>query len=124
VSFYDENGNLVSGSPVSTTGSADTSSGSDASSWLSGLGDLFAGVGSGIAAGFKATSSPKANIPSGWVYNPANGNYYNPATGQALTSTGTLTSVPGLLGNLTGGNSFVFLILIGVLVYLFVRHRG
>jgi hypothetical protein len=124
MSYFDEAGNLVSGSPVSTTGSVDTSGGSDASSWLSGLGDLFAGVGSGIAAGFKATSSPKANIPTGWVYNPANGNYYNPATGQALTSTGTLTSVPGFLGNLTSGPSFVFLILIGVVVYLFMRHRG
>jgi hypothetical protein len=122
MAFYDEAGNLVSGMPASTTG-GDSSGGSDVSGWLSGLGDLFAGVGSAVASGLHAANVPKATVPSGWVYNQATGNYYNPATGQALTSTGTLTSVPGFVGNLTGGNSLIFILIIGILGYIFFVRK-
>jgi hypothetical protein len=67
--------------------------GSDSSGWLTGLGDLFQGIGSVVISGIQASNAPAAPTPgSGWVYNPTTGTYHDPATGRALTSTGTLTS--------------------------------
>jgi hypothetical protein len=95
------------------------SGGGDSSGWLSGLGDLFAGVGSAVSAGIKASNVPSGNVPSGWAYNPATGTYYNPATGQSLTATGTLTSLPGFVG----GSSNIFLYLILAVVAFFLLRK-
>lgn len=104
--------------------SSDDSSGSSSSGWLSGLGDLFAGIGAGVGAGISGANMPTPpRAPSGWVFNQATGQYYNPATGQALTSTGTLPSMGGFNLGL-GGNSGFMLILIGVVAFLLLRRRG
>lgn len=104
-------------------GPTDGSGGADQSGWLSGLGDLFNGVGSAISSGFRAANLPSTpSAGTGWVFNPATGHYYNPLTGQALTATNTLPSA-GLAGALTGSNSFLFLIVIGVLAWFLVKRR-
>lgn len=101
----------------------DSSGGGDASGWLSGLGDLFAGAGSAISATIRASSAPSVpTAGSGWVYNPTNGHYYNPLTGQALTATNTLPSA-GLAGALTGSNSFLLLILAAVAFFFIAKRR-
>ena len=98
------------------------SSGSDSSGWLSGLGDLFAGVGKAVSSGLAASNVPKLpTVGGGWIYNPTTGGYYNPATGQALTATGTLTSAAGFTGAVTGQSSFILLALVGLVVFLLVR---
>lgn len=126
--FYDENGNPVAGvgggaspAPVVVSG---TSDGVDTSGFLSGLGDLFQGIGAGIGSGLKGANIPTATVPSGWVYNAATGSYYNPATGQALTSTGTLTSVPGFAGLTGSSTSMLFLVALAIGAFLLFRHRG
>lgn len=96
--------------------------GSDASGWLSGLGDLFAGIGTAVATNLKAVNAPTPSGPgSGWVYNPVTQQYHNAITGQALTSTGTLTSA-GLGGSLLGGGSLTFLLL-AFIGWLLFRHK-
>lgn len=98
------------------------SSGSDSSGWLSGLGDLFQGIGSAVSSGLAASNVPKLpTVGGGWVYNPATGQYYNPATGQALTSTGTLTSAAGFTGAVTGQSSFILLALVGLVAFMLLR---
>lgn len=95
--------------------------------FLSGMSDLFNSIGSGVAAGIKASNVP--TIPtagSGWVYNPATGGYYNPLTGQQLTSTGTITS-QGLTSGLTGllgGSSAILVLLAVVLVFMFRKKSS
>jgi hypothetical protein len=104
------------------TPTPDDSGGGDASGWLSGLGDLFAGAGSAISATIRASNAPNVpNAGSGWVYNPATGHYYNPLTGQALTATNTLPSA-GLAGALTGSNTFLIVIL-AVVAFFLLRKR-
>lgn len=101
------------------------SSGSDSSGWLSGLGDLFQGIGTAVASGLAASNVPKnPTIGSGWVFNPTTGGYYNPATGQALTATGTLTSAAGFTGAVTGQSSFLLLALVAVVAFLLFRKAG
>lgn len=111
------NASFASAPPIA---GADTSGG-DSSGWLSGLGDLFSGIGAGVAAGIKASNIPSAAVPSGWVYNQTTGAYYNPATGQALTATGSLTSLPGL-ASFGSGNTFIYLIL-AVVAYFLLRKK-
>lgn len=83
---------------VAAPASSDSGSGSDNSGWLTGLGDLFSGVGNIVVSGIRAANTPApAAIPSGWTYNPATAQYHN-AQGQAVTATGTLTSA-GLSNN-------------------------
>ena len=96
------------------------SSGNDSSGWLSGLGDLFSSVASGVSTGLRAANFP--NVPSagsGWVFNPATNSYVNPITGQSLTSTGTLTSAG--LGTAFGQSGLLTILLIGALIFLFLR---
>ena len=108
--------------PVDTSGS---SGGSDQSGWLTGLTGLFSGVGSAISSGLIAANLPTSpTVGSGWVFNPATGQYYNPTTGQALTSTGTLTSAGGFAGAISG-QSTILLILVAVVAVIFLaRGRG
>lgn len=94
----------------------------DSSGWLSGLGDLFAGVGSAVSSGLRASNAPQGNPGSGFVFNPATGQYYNPVTGQALTATGTLTSA-GMSGSLFSSNSTVMLLLLGLIAFLAFRKK-
>jgi hypothetical protein len=109
------------GGAVSAT--PDDSGSGDASGWLSGLGDLFTGVGSAVSATIRAANLPNVpNAGSGWVYNPTTGHYYNPLTGQALTATNTLPSA-GLAGALTGSNTFLLLILAGLAFFFFAKRR-
>jgi hypothetical protein len=56
------------------------------------------------------------------VYNPTSGQYYNPATGQALTSTGTLPSAGGFNLGL-GGNSGLMLIALAVIAIFVFRKK-
>lgn len=101
----------------------DPSSGSDSSGWLSGLGDLFAGVGKAVSSGLAASNVPKLpNVGGGWIYNPATNGYYNPATGQALTSTGTLTSAAGFTGAVTGQSSFLLLALVALVAFFIIKR--
>jgi hypothetical protein len=98
-------------------------SGGDASGWLSGLGDLFSGVGAAVSGTLKAANAPSVpSAGSGWVYNSQTGHYYNPLTGQALTATNTLPSA-GLAGALTGSNSFLLLILAGFVFFFLAKRR-
>lgn len=107
---------------TSTVTPGPDTSGSDSSGWLSGLGDLFQGIGSAVASGLAASNVPKLpTVGGGWVYNPATGGYYNPATGQALTSTGTLTSAAGFTGAVTGQSSFILLALVALVAFLLIR---
>lgn len=111
-------GSLSDLSDINVT-ATDTSS-NDSSGWLSGMGDLFQGIGSAIGSGLAASNIPKPATATGWVYNPATGQYYNSATGQALTSTGALPSA----GIFTGSNSnFIVLLLIGIAAF-FLLSRG
>ena len=113
--------------PTDTTVSpgADPSSGSDTSGWLSGLGDLFQGIGTAVSSGLAASNIPKLpNAGGGWVFNPTTGQYYNPATGQALTATGTLTSAAGFTGAVTGQSSFLLLALVGLVAFFLLRKSG
>lgn len=112
-------GSLSDLSDISVT-ATDTSS-NDSSGWLSGMGDLFQGIGSAIGSGLAATNVPKPAMATGWVFNPATGQYYNSATGQALTSTGTLPSA----GIFTGSNSnFIILLVIAVAAFFLLRRGG
>lgn len=114
----------VPSDPSTVVAGADPSTGSDSSGWLSGLGDLFQGIGTAVSSGLAASNIPKLpNAGGGWVYNPATGGYYNPATGQALTATGTLTSAAGFTGAVTGQSSFLLLALVA-LVAFFIIKRG
>lgn len=98
------------------------SSGSDSSGWLSGLGDLFQGIGTAVASGLSASNVPKLpTVGGGWIYNPTTGGYYNPATGQALTSTGTLTSAAGFTGAVTGQSSFILLALVALVAFMLIK---
>jgi hypothetical protein len=101
------------------------SSGSNSSGWLSGLGDLFQGIGTAVSSGLAASNIPKLpNAGGGWVFNPTTGQYYNPATGQALTATGTLTSAAGFTGAVTGQSSFLLLALVGLVAFFLIRKSG
>lgn len=115
-----QGGSVTSGGPTAApiSDSGDTG---DWGGYLSGLGDLFQGLGAGIASGIKASNSPTINPSSGWVYNAATGNYINPATGQAMTATGTLPSAGGL-GALT--SSPVLLLGLGLIAVLLIRKKG
>lgn len=98
------------------------SGGTDWSGVLSGLSGIFGTIGAGVSSGFRAANL--GNTPtsgSGWVFNPSTGQYYNPLTGQALTSTGTLTSA-GLLPS--GGSSSLIIILLAILAFFAFRKRG
>jgi hypothetical protein len=108
---------------VPTEVSGGDSGGNDSSGWLSGLGDLFSGVGSAVATGLKASQVRNVQPSSGFVFNPTTGQYYNPVTGQALTSTGSLTSA-GLGGSLFSNNSTLMIILLAVIAFLAFRHKG
>jgi hypothetical protein len=95
-------------------------SGGSSSGWLSGLGDLFAGIGQGVGAGIAGSNIQKLPVAgSGWQYNPATGLYVNPVTGQSLTATGTIPSVAGLGASL--GGSGMTLILLAVVAFLVLR---
>lgn len=99
------------------------SSGNDSSGWLSGIGDLFTSVAAGVSTGLRASNFPSAATPgSGWVFNPSTNSYYNPVTGQSLTSTGTLTS-GGLTSALGSSNLIIIVALIIGAIFLF-RKRG
>lgn len=118
--------------PIMATGSGtvvsyqDTSSapdGGDSSGWLSGLGDLFQGIGAGIGSGIQASNLPKVpTAGSGWVFNAATGTYVNPITGQALTATGAVPSLGSLGSGLTSLTSNPIL-LIGLIVVGFLLLR-
>jgi len=94
--------------------------GNDSSGWLSGMGDLFQGIGSAVSSGLRAANAPSGSPGSGFVFNPATGQYYNPVTGQALTATGTLTSA-GAAGSLFSSNSTLMLILLAAVAFLAFR---
>lgn len=96
--------------------------GNDTSGWLSGLGDLFQGVGSAVSSGLRAANAPNNNPGSGFVFNPTTGQYYNPVTGQALTATGTLTSA-GMSGSLFSSNGNLILLALAFLAFLAFRKR-
>lgn len=112
---------VLTGAPSAGAVSSGDDGNNDSSGWLSGLGDLFSGVGTAVAAGLKASNVPNAQPGSGFVYNPATGQYYNPVTGQALTSTGTLTSAGGLSS--IGSNSTFILIALALIGFLLIRRR-
>ena len=116
--FPDSTGILGTGADSSSGPSGASSSG-----FLSGLGDLFQGVGAGVGAGIQASNIP--NVPragTGWQWNPTTGTYYNPATGQTMTATGTITSLGGLGAGLTG-NTGLILVALGVIAFLVFRKR-
>lgn len=118
--LFDSSGNAIPPPTVDATSTSSDSSGGDASGWLSGLGDLFQGVGSAVSSGLRAANAPNVPSASGWVFNPATGQYYNAATGQALTSTGTLPSG----GIFTGSSSNLFVIaLIGLAAIFLLRKK-
>ena len=104
------------------TPAAATPDDSDTSGWLSGMGDLFAGVGTAISSGLRAANAPNVQPGSGFVFNPSTGQYYNPVTGQALTATGNLTSA-GALPGLFGGNNSLLIIALALLAFMFFRKR-
>jgi hypothetical protein len=97
--------------------SVDSSSSPDgigSSGFLSGLGDLFAGIGSGVGAGIAGSNVPKVpTAGSGWQWNAATGTYYNPVTGQTMTATGTVPSLGTLGAGITGNSG---LLIIGAIV--------
>jgi hypothetical protein len=112
-------------SSVPTAPVAGDDGSNDSSGFLSGLGDLFSGVGTAVASGLKAANTPQNNATSGWVYNPATGTYINPITGQALTATGSLTSAGLSSLNLLGGNSSLLVLLVlGIIAIFAFRNRG
>lgn len=116
--LFDASGNAIA--PPGVSAGAD-SSGTDSSGWLSGLGDLFSGVGTAVSSGLKAANTPNVPVASGWAYNPVTQQYYNAITGQALTSTGSLTSA----GIFTGSSSNTFiLILLAALAFILLRRKG
>jgi len=97
-------------------------SGSDTSGILSGLGDLFAGIGSAVGSGLAASNLHQLpTASSGWAYNPATGQYYNPVTGQALTATGTLPSAASFFGG--GSSNFLIIALLAVLAFFLFKRR-
>ena len=99
-------------------------SGSSASGFLSGLGDLFAGIGQGVGAGIRASNIPKVpTATSGWQWNPTTGTYYNPTTGQSMTATGTITSLGSLGAGLTGNSGTLILLALGVVAFLVLRKK-
>jgi hypothetical protein len=109
--------------PVLDDSSSGDGNGGSSSGWLSGLGDLFAGIGAGVGAGIQGSNMPTPpRAPSGWVFNQSTGQYYNPSTGQALTATGTLPSMGGFNLGL-GNNSGVMLLIVAVIAFLFLRKR-
>lgn len=109
------------GSSVSFQDTSSSPNGDSSSGWMSGLGDLFAGVGAGVGAGIQASNLPHVPaVGSGWQYNPATGAYYNPLTGQSLTSTGTIPSLGGLGAGISGGSGLM-LILLAVVAFLLFR---
>ena len=99
----------------------DPNSGTDSSGWLTGLGALFSGVGNAVSSGLRASNTPTPAFNTGWIFNPATQQYYNAATGQALTSTGSLTSG----GIFTGSSSnMLILVAIGVVALLLFMKKG
>jgi hypothetical protein len=106
---------------AAAVGGGDNSGGADSSGWLSGLGDLFSGIGSAVSSGLKASNVPSVNPGSGWVYNKTTGNYYNPVTGQALTATGTLSSAGAFSGALNGSNGLFLILLVGLGLLIWKR---
>ena len=128
--LFDSSGNAIAPPGIDVSGGASAAGGSgstpsdgssnDSSGWLSGLGDLFQGIGTAVSSGLRASNIPSVPSASGWVYNPATQQYYNPATGQALTSTGALPSA----GIFTGSNSNIVVILLIGLAALFLLRRG
>lgn len=113
-----QTGGVTSGG-TSSTPPAQAGGTAGSSSWLSGLGGLFSGLG-GLAAGIsKAVNAPGGSSAS-WVYNPATGLYTNPATGQVVTSTGTLSSAVGLNSLVS---SPLLLLGLGVLAILLLRKK-
>jgi hypothetical protein len=116
-------GILAVTNPPDYGGVSSTGGDSGNSGWLSGVSDLFTAAAAGVAAGFKASNVPSyPTAGSGWVYNSATGQYYNPTTGQALTATGTLTSSGGFPG-LTNSPLFLIILFLGAL-FLFRRPRS
>ena len=98
-------------------------SGDSASGFLSGLGDVFQGIGAGVGAGLKAANTP--NVPgagSGWIYNPATGTYTN-QYGQTLTATGTIPSLGNLSAMFSGSSGIFMLALVGLGAYFILRKR-
>ena len=117
--LFDSSGNSIPPPTVDVTSGSD-SSGADTSGWLSGLGDLFAGVGTAVSSGLKAANTPNVPSASGWVFNPATGQYYNAITGQALTSTGTLPSA----GIFSGGSSNTIVLIIIAIAAFFLLKKA
>lgn len=114
----------VAGVDTSPVTAGPDSSGNDSSGWLSGLGDLFQGVAAGVSTGLRAANFPQSSVPgSGWVFNPSTQSYYNPVTGQSLTSTGTLTS-GGLAQAFGSSSGLIWIALVGAVIFLLVRKRG
>jgi hypothetical protein len=104
--------------PASVSGGA----GSNNSGWLSGLSDIFQSVGVAVGSGLRGANTPSVTPGSGWVYNSATGQYYNPVTGQALTATGTLTSAG--IGSSSLLSNPIVLIFIAIVAFLFLRKRA
>lgn len=112
------------GSNVSFQDTSSSPAGDSSSGWLSGLGDLFSGIGAGVGAGIQGANLPRMPAASsGWQFNPATGAYFNPMTGQSLTSTGTIPSLGGLAAGITSNSTFM-LLLIGVVAFLLLRKKG
>lgn len=116
--LFDSSGNAIAPPGVDVTSGSDNT-GNDSSGWLSGLSDLFASAGAGVASGLKAANTPNVSAASGWVYNPTTGQYYNAATGQAMTATGSLTSG----GIFTGSNTNIIVIALIALAAIFLFRR-
>ena len=127
--LFDSSGNAIA--PPGISGGADaagatgagcdgSSGGTDTSGWLSGMGSLFSGIGTAISSGLKAANTHNVPTASGWVFNPATGQYYNALTGQAMTSTGALTSG----GIFTGSNTNLIVVALVVLAAIFLMKRG
>jgi hypothetical protein len=117
--YADTGATLPSGGTTTVAIPSGDSSGSDSSGWLSGLGDLFQGIGTAVSSSLKAANAPTLPSPgSGWVWNPATQQYYDSATGRALTSTGTLTSAGSL-----GGSNGVFWIILAAVAFILFRKK-
>lgn len=106
----------IPGTTVAVGGSGGGNS--DASSWLSGLGDFLGGAGTFAKDIFAGVNTPTPST-SAWKYNPSTGLYYN-SLGQVVTATGQLPTAAGISGGISGNT---LLLAFGAILIFFLARK-